>query len=199
MSIPNLPVNFKDDILASSNTKRKYQQTFNSDGSMSLEDVTQYTQKGSEFGASQVNQTNGAVNNIYDERIVDVEDLSLVTESGFFVDALAIKEINADLAELSSVEAVTLKKGVILTRCGKLRILQCVNASSPEAGNIVDVPAADVPDTYVMASAAYKGQQRGDYFLSLSPTNKKVGLYYGGDNPQAVPGDYIVGQLVWCI
>lgn len=41
MSIPNLPVDFKDDILASSNTKRKYQQTFNSDGSMSLEDVTQ--------------------------------------------------------------------------------------------------------------------------------------------------------------
>lgn len=102
MSIPNLPVNFKDDILASSNTKRKYQQTFNSDGSMSLEDVTQYTQKGSEFGASQVNQTNGAVNNIYDERIVDVEDLSLVTEPGFFVDALAIKDINADLADLSA-------------------------------------------------------------------------------------------------
>lgn len=106
---------------------------------------------------------------------------------------------NADLAELSSVEVVTLKNGVRLTRCGKLRILQCVNASSPEAGNIVDVPAADVPDTYVMASAAYKGQQRGDYFLSLSPTNKKVGLYYGGDNPQVVTGNYIVGQLVWCI
>ena len=33
MSIPNLPTNFKDDILEPSNSKRKYQQTFNSDGS----------------------------------------------------------------------------------------------------------------------------------------------------------------------
>lgn len=103
------------------------------------------------------------------------------------------------MSELFTAETVTLKSGVRLTSCGKLRILQIVNVSSPEAGNIVDVPAPDVPDTYVMASAVYKWQQRGDYFLSLSPTNKKVGLYYGGDNPQVVTGNYIVGQLVWCI
>lgn len=97
MSIPNLPVNFKDDILASSNPKRKYQQTFNTDGSVSLEDVTQYKQKGSEFGASQVNQTNGAINDIYDDRIVDLDALDLVTEPGFFVDALAVSELNGRL------------------------------------------------------------------------------------------------------
>lgn len=96
MSIPNLPVNFKDDILASSNTKRKYQQTFNTDGSVSLEDVTQYTQNGSEFGASQVNQTNGAVNNIYDERILTLEELALVTEPGYFVDAMAVSDLNGN-------------------------------------------------------------------------------------------------------
>ena len=94
MSIPNLPVNFKDDILSASNPKRKYQQTFNSDGSVSLEDVTVYTQQGSDFGASQVNQTNGAINNIYNERILDLDELELVTEPGFFVDALAVKELN---------------------------------------------------------------------------------------------------------
>ena len=76
MSIPNLPVNFKDDILAASNPKRKYQQTFNPDGSVSLEDVTVYTQQGSDFGASQVNQTNGAINNIYNERILDLDELN---------------------------------------------------------------------------------------------------------------------------
>lgn len=92
MSIPNLPVNFKDDILAASNPKRKYQQTFNSDGSVSLEDVTVYSQTGSEFGASQVNQTNKAINNIYSERILDLDELELVTEPGFFVDAQAAKE-----------------------------------------------------------------------------------------------------------
>ena len=97
MSIPNLPVNFKDDILASSNSKRKYHQTFNTDGSVSLEDVTQYTQKGSEFGASQVNQTNGAVNNIYDERILTLEELELVTEPGYFVDAMVVSDLNGKI------------------------------------------------------------------------------------------------------
>lgn len=92
MSVPNLPVNFKDDILAASNPKRKYQQTYNTDGSVSLEDVTVYTQQGSDFGASQVNQTNQAINNIYSERILDLDELELVTEPGFFVDAQAAKE-----------------------------------------------------------------------------------------------------------
>lgn len=146
-----------------------------------------------------------AINWLYDNvvrktSVIDnLDDIVANQANGMVAGAKAVATLNADLEELSSVEVVTLKNGVRLTRCGKLRILQCVNASSPEAGNIVDVPAADVPDTYVMASAAYKGQQRGDYFLSLSPTSKKVGLYYGGDNPQAVTGNYIVGQLVWCI
>lgn len=58
-----LPVNFKDDILdASMNGKRRYQLISNSDGTYSLEDVTEYTQKGSNFGAAQINATNTAVN-----------------------------------------------------------------------------------------------------------------------------------------
>lgn len=105
MSIPNLPVNFKDDILAASNPKRKYQQTFNSDGSVSLEDVTVYTQQGSDFGASQVNQTNGAINNIYNERVLDLDELELVTEPGFFVDAQAVKEAHDSLNSNNIVES----------------------------------------------------------------------------------------------
>ena len=101
MSIPNLPVDFKDDILNTGvNQKRKYQQTYNSDGSVSFEDVTAYQQKGSDFGAQQVNETNGAVNNIYAERIVDLDELELVTEPGFFVDALAVKELNSKRTKL---------------------------------------------------------------------------------------------------
>lgn len=113
MSIPNLPVNFKDDILAASNPKRKYQQTFNSDGSVSLEDVTVYTQQGSDFGASQVNQTNGAINNIYNERIIDLDELELVTEPGFFVDALAVKELNDKLPVVLYDNDDTPAKGAI--------------------------------------------------------------------------------------
>lgn len=97
MSIPNLPVDFKDDILASSNTKRKYRQTANDDSTVSFEDVTNYSQEGSGFGAKEVNQTNTAINNIYDERILDLDELELVTEPGFFVDAQAVKEAHDSL------------------------------------------------------------------------------------------------------
>lgn len=124
MSIPNLPVNFKDDILAASNPKRKYQQTFNSDGSVSLEDVTVYTQKGSDFGASQVNQTNGAVNNIYDERILTLDELELVTEPGFFVDAQAAKEAYDTLnSNKASVEIIEDSGSFHNIRIGNLQII----------------------------------------------------------------------------
>ena len=102
MSIPNLPVDFKDDILASSNTKRKYRQTANDDSTVSFEDVTNYSQEGSEFGAKEVNQTNTAINNIYDERVLDVDALELITEPGFFVDAQAVKELNGKMPVIQS-------------------------------------------------------------------------------------------------
>lgn len=63
MTKSTLPVNFKDDVLASSmGGKRRYKLIHNSDGTVSLEDATTYTQAGSNFGAAQVNATNTAVN-----------------------------------------------------------------------------------------------------------------------------------------
>lgn len=88
-----LATNYKDDILASSNTRRKYQQTDNSDGTKSFTDVTSYQQTGSPFGAADINKTNKAINDIYGDRITDSETLSATTESGLFVDALVVKEI----------------------------------------------------------------------------------------------------------
>ena len=113
MSIPNLPVDFKDDILNTGvNQKRKYQQTYNSDGSVSFEDVTAYQQKGSNFGAQEVNKTNGAVNNIYAERIVELDELDLVTEPGFFVDALAVKELNRNMTNLLLIKSKSTRLNV---------------------------------------------------------------------------------------
>lgn len=63
MAKSTLPENFKDDVLATSmGGKRRYRLIHNSDGTVSLEDATTYTQVGSNFGASQVNATNAAVN-----------------------------------------------------------------------------------------------------------------------------------------
>lgn len=93
----NLSVDFKDDILASSNPKRKYQLIHNSDGTVSLEDVTVYQQNGSNFGAKEVNEERTAINKINNDRIVSLDEIDLVNQPGFFVDALAVKELNSTL------------------------------------------------------------------------------------------------------
>lgn len=93
----NLSVDFKDDILAPSNPKRKYQLIHNSDGTVSLEDVTVYQQNGSNFGAKEVNEERTAINKINNDRIVSLDEIDLVNQPGFFVDALAVKELNSTL------------------------------------------------------------------------------------------------------
>ena len=59
-----LSTNFQDDVLASSNSKRKYRMINNSDGTVSFEDATVYSQKGSEFGAKEVNEEREAINQL---------------------------------------------------------------------------------------------------------------------------------------
>ena len=54
-----LKTDYKNDIFDGS---RKYMMTENTDGSVSFEDVTEYTQQGDNFGASDINTTNQAVN-----------------------------------------------------------------------------------------------------------------------------------------
>lgn len=63
-----LKTNFTDDILAESmNGKRQYNVTENSNGTKSLEDVTNYQSVGSTFSAKDMNETNAAVNQAYDD------------------------------------------------------------------------------------------------------------------------------------
>ena len=73
-----LPTNFVDDILAPSmGRKRKYRIIDNGDDTYSFEDVTEYTQTGSDFGAGQINATNQAVNESCDKADVidDLDDI----------------------------------------------------------------------------------------------------------------------------
>lgn len=100
MAKANLPVNFKDDILKENmNGKRRFKMIQNSDGTVSFEDVTDYTQVGSTFGAAQINATNEAVNNAADaSKIIDsLETIKANTQSGYIAGALAVKELNSNL------------------------------------------------------------------------------------------------------
>lgn len=89
----DLKTDYLDDILAESmNGKRKFRIT-KSDGStedVTLEDISEYTQKGSNFGAGDINNTNQEVNLKFDSD--DVVDPMLATEGGFAADALKTKE-----------------------------------------------------------------------------------------------------------
>ncbi len=65
MSLAYLPTTLKDDVLnAEVNTRRKYNLIENGDDTVSLEDVTNYTQQGTQVGAALLNQINNYINTI---------------------------------------------------------------------------------------------------------------------------------------
>lgn len=103
MAYTPLRTDFKDDILDPSNYKRKYKQVVNNDGTFSFQDETTYQQVGSNYGAKEVNEERAAINNIYENKLVALDDVALVTEEGFFVDALAVKELNSNLSKANTV------------------------------------------------------------------------------------------------
>ena len=74
-----LRTDYKDDILDTSvNEKRKYNLITNSDGTVSLEDMTEYSQFGDSFGGADINRTNGEINRI---SYVEVEGTLLAGET----------------------------------------------------------------------------------------------------------------------
>lgn len=104
MAKNTLATDYQDDILNSSmNGKRRYNLIQNSDGTVSLEDVSTYDQVGSNFGAGNINATNQAVNESLDKNkiIESLDDISAITESGYVPDALTLKEVNNSLGGLS--------------------------------------------------------------------------------------------------
>lgn len=77
-----LRTDYKDQILdASVNTQRKYRQVDNSDGTISLEDATTYSQQGDSFGAGDVNATNAVVNTCLQIVSFDASTGHIVTKS----------------------------------------------------------------------------------------------------------------------
>lgn len=101
MAKATLPTNFQDDILSEAmDGKRRYNLIQNSDGTVSLEDATDYSQIGSNFGAVQMNSTNTAVNESVDKAVVidNKNDLMANTTSGKVAGVLAVKNIADELS-----------------------------------------------------------------------------------------------------
>lgn len=102
MAKQTLPTNYKDDVLATSmGKKRRYNLIQNDDGTISLEDATEYTQVGDNYGAAQLNATNQAVNESVDQaKVIDsLDDISANTQPGMVAGALAVAELNGKMDE----------------------------------------------------------------------------------------------------
>lgn len=136
MAKATLPTNFKDDVLASAmGGKRRYNMIHNSDGTVSFEDVTNYTQVGSTFGAAQINATNEAVNNAADaSKIIDsLETIKANTQSGYIAGALAVKALNSNLgasffvvaAQTNASEAISITASMAAPKSGYYKIESC--------------------------------------------------------------------------
>ena len=104
-----LPTNFVDDLLAPSmGGKRRFNLIQNDDGTYSLEDVTDYTQTGSDFGAGQMNAINQAVNESCDKANVidDLDDVVANQASGMIAGALAVSKLISNLSGIGQVAEV---------------------------------------------------------------------------------------------
>lgn len=88
----NLKTNYVDDKFEG---KRKYQKTDNDDGTISLDDVTDYEQEGDIFGAKDINDVNKAVNDLYQFDTV-VVPLSGWSISAPYIQTIPIARMAAD-------------------------------------------------------------------------------------------------------
>lgn len=111
MAKTTLPTNYVDDVLnGAMDGKRRYREIPNADGTISLEDATTYDQIGSNFGASQVNLMNDNINQSFDanKMLKTMDEVNAVTQEGYGVDALVVKQLNNSLYSLDFDNAVPL-------------------------------------------------------------------------------------------
>lgn len=151
-----LPVNFKDDILASSMAgKRKYLITQNEDASYSLEDVTDYTQFGSSLGAKQINEICQAINDSADKsRIIDnLDDIVANKTPGMIAGAQAVSTLNAYLLQLQAHHD---KKTLTPTDLGiRVGVWTAIANNSYKIGNTIHLNMEIYTTSVIVANNVY--------------------------------------------
>lgn len=133
-----LKTNYKEDVLATTNTKRKYNMITNDDGSVSFDDVTEYLQEGDSYGAGDINETNSVVN-----------------DHDFFLFCLSpIVEVNTYTSSLKTSESLKRTtaekvKGLPVGRTNKARLMSCWVESDGEY-TIKSVTLQDATDSFTL-------------------------------------------------
>lgn len=170
MAKQTLPTNFVDDIFApSANGKRKFTITDNGDGTYEIEDVTEYAQTGSDFGAGQINATNQAVNESCDKAnvIETMDDIVANHASGMIAGAKAVAELNGNISESGSWELIGIKtnRDRIYIDTSKYKTVFC------EVRNYEQYASIYLPVEYIntIDSTIEKAFTSGGYMSSAFP------------------------------
>lgn len=159
MAKQTLPTNYKDDVLATSmGKKRRYNLIQNDDGTISLEDATEYTQVGDNYGAAQLNATNQAVNESVDQaKIIDsLDDISANTQPGMVAGALAVAALYGKIN--------TYTNNVLIGKWGSSWNLSTTSKNIGSSKPIVD---DDCYKTTTGANATVTIKQSGLYCVTM--------------------------------
>ena len=123
-----LPTDFKDDVLSEGAlNRRKYVMISNGDGTVSFDDVTDYFQRGSTFGAAQVNQTNEAVNNsvgyddIVDNLLSTSDSLPLSAKQGKVLNESKQDKITGAASTITDSD-LTASRALVSNSSGKVAV-----------------------------------------------------------------------------
>ena len=174
-----LPVNFKDDVLASSmDGKRRYNMITNSDGTVSFEDVTTYSQEGSNFGSAQINNTNGEINKINNNVLDTIEEISANTSGGKFAGALALKNVNNSLGGFTPIIDGTGKITGYKTKVGADTVFPFSSVTNGTftfinggSSNVVDTGLSDINGFVYFGNSSDKGWAfAGSYLKNVDST-----------------------------
>ena len=174
MAKQTLPVNFKDDILASSmGGKRRYNLIQNDDGTYSLEDATDYTQTGSDFGAGQINATNKAVNESCDKAdVIDsLDDVIANQASGKIAGAKAVKAI-------SEIESAELRNN-----------FNTLFGYAERRGKIVSITSVFTSNQWTYQDSGWV--TIGTIPVSMRPKRQQNGIAVYGSDQSAVTGLHV--------
>ena len=203
MAYTPLRTDFKDDILDSSNYKRKYKQVANNDGTFSFQDETTYQQVGSDYGAKEVNEEREAINNIYENKLVALDDVALVTEEGFFVDALAVKELNSNLYETyidSSTKSICIRfpKNRIQICAGTIHVYASLQKNGTGyTGVSTKIEQSTFPKPFKFLRGCTITQNSDDWVMIIGKTTTLNGIsqlrlgYFAAYTNKAFYMDYI--------
>lgn len=90
---------------------------------------------------SEIDVERKRIDNVYANKLVTLDEIDLVTEEGFFVDALAVKELNRKTQILNSPisieEFIAANFKCKIIRYGRLRIFHAYNGEDLTAENTV--------------------------------------------------------------